>query len=333
MNDSPLIVKLSGGRSSGLMLRLLLDDGRFVRGRDFAVFTNTGAEHPATLDFLREIERRWEVPIVWLEYHRREDQSPRDSWRRVDYDSAARDGEPFFTAMTASHCGVIPHAVSRKCTAMLKVSVSDKWQKDNGISDPVIALGYRRGEEQRRARALSHGEKRMVFPLMDAGIDNAGVIEWWRDKSDFDLGLPTIAGRTKHGNCTLCFMKSAQTIMELIAECPKRADFWIRLEDKLEEKRNDAACRWWLNREDPKSAWKKIRPPDTPDPEKHRQDSDGQWWEHDGRWHRVSILPHKTYRELAADAAAGIHLRGRRTRDADLFLDSPNPQMPCECGD
>lgn len=29
---------------------------------------NTGLEHQATLEFVRDVEHEWGVPIVWLEY-------------------------------------------------------------------------------------------------------------------------------------------------------------------------------------------------------------------------------------------------------------------------
>ncbi len=331
--NSPLLVKLSGGRSSGRMLRLLLDDGRFVRGRDFAVFTNTGKEMPQTLDFLVKIEREWECPITWLEYDWNENRTPKESFRIVNYETAARDGRPFMEAMLASHCGVIPRVVNRVCTAKLKIAVSEKWTAAMGLEDPIVALGYRKGEEHRRARALAHGDKRLIFPLMDAEIDNAGVIQWWR-AAPFDLELPTIGGKTAHGNCDLCFLKSMRTTLDLISECPKRVDWWIALEDALTVRRNQRECRWWMDRESENSAWRKIPEPSEFDSNKHRRDAEGQVWLHDGRTHRVTLHQKYSYRELRDMVAKGVHKRIKQ-RPTDMFLDDPpaNMALPCECGD
>lgn len=47
--------------------------------------TNTGKEHPATLEFIHECAKRWSVPIVWLEFH--DDEA---GLAVVDYSSASR---------------------------------------------------------------------------------------------------------------------------------------------------------------------------------------------------------------------------------------------------
>ena len=69
----PTVVANSGGKTSGynLWLHLRANGGGLTElGR--CVFTNTGWEHPLTLDFLAEQERRWGVEIVWLEFEWRE---------------------------------------------------------------------------------------------------------------------------------------------------------------------------------------------------------------------------------------------------------------------
>lgn len=64
----PLCVRFSGGRSSAMMLHGLLQRGEFDPSRDVCVFSNTGEEMAATLDFVQECATRWGVPVVWLEY-------------------------------------------------------------------------------------------------------------------------------------------------------------------------------------------------------------------------------------------------------------------------
>ena len=323
-----LLVNLSGGRSSGRMLRLLLDDGRFERGRDHAVFCNTGFEMPQTLDFLRNIETHWKVPVVWLEFR------PGGlGFAEVSHATASRNGEPFVAAMLESHCGIIPKTMSRVCTSKLKIDVSEKWRKACDIDDPVKALGYRSDEPQRKARAQGRpGEQRFIFPLMEAGIDRWRVVEWWRQQA-FDLRLPTIAGATRHGNCNLCFLKSERVVAELIAECPARADAWCDLEEKLEERRNQKDCRFWKAREQTGGAWTKCDPPPKPT-EFHRMDEGGQWWRHDGRRHKITIgFQHISYRELRAAVVSGKYKH--RRKGAPTFFDSAAAEaaMPCECGD
>jgi 3'-phosphoadenosine 5'-phosphosulfate sulfotransferase (PAPS reductase)/FAD synthetase len=65
----PAVVANSGGKTSGFNLWKHLEaNGGSLPECARAVFTNTGREHPATLDFLAEQERRWGVRIVWLEF-------------------------------------------------------------------------------------------------------------------------------------------------------------------------------------------------------------------------------------------------------------------------
>ena len=48
--ELPHVVKFSGGRSSGMMLMLMLEQERLNPKRgDVVVFNNTSAEHPANL--------------------------------------------------------------------------------------------------------------------------------------------------------------------------------------------------------------------------------------------------------------------------------------------
>ena len=59
------LLHVSGGRTSGMLLYRMLEayDGR-LPANVRAVFANTGKEHEKTLAFIREMQRRWQVPIA-----------------------------------------------------------------------------------------------------------------------------------------------------------------------------------------------------------------------------------------------------------------------------
>ena len=61
-------LSFSGGRTSAYMLYKTLEahDG-VLPEETFVAFANTGMEHPATLDFVRDCGEQWGVDIVWLE--------------------------------------------------------------------------------------------------------------------------------------------------------------------------------------------------------------------------------------------------------------------------
>ena len=64
LSDGPTVISFSGGRTSGLMLRRVLDaHGGALPPDVHVVFTNTGKERPETLAFVAECARQWGVAI------------------------------------------------------------------------------------------------------------------------------------------------------------------------------------------------------------------------------------------------------------------------------
>ena len=61
----PYVVCFSGGRSSAMALYMLLPE---LTPKDVVIFNNTGRERNETLDFVNEVQKRWNIPIVWTEY-------------------------------------------------------------------------------------------------------------------------------------------------------------------------------------------------------------------------------------------------------------------------
>ena len=112
--EGPAQIAFSGGRSSAYMLYHILDahDGRLLNSV-VVTFQNTGREMPETLDFVEACSRNWNNPIEWLEY----DPAIPSFWKRVDYRTAARNGEPF--AALVKRRAYLPNVVARFCTAEL----------------------------------------------------------------------------------------------------------------------------------------------------------------------------------------------------------------------
>ena len=76
--DLPHVIKFSGGRSSGMLLKLFLDNDLLSAKRgDVVIFNNTSAEHPATYDFTRKCadytEGKFGIPFFWIEFATYED--------------------------------------------------------------------------------------------------------------------------------------------------------------------------------------------------------------------------------------------------------------------
>lgn len=227
-------LQLSGGRTSAYMLwRTLQANGG--KPDDLVVcFENTGREDEATLRFVHEIESRWGVPIVWLEYRKAND--PADRWQQVSFETASRNGEPFAAAIEQRQ--YLPNPVTRFCTVELKIRTAHRylrsigWFDDDEGWDQFVGI---RADEQRRVakiRARPSPEivrETMCMPLADAGVTVQEVNDFW-SKQPFNLELLTVNGRTLAGNCDLCFLKPTGQRLALIKEQPERAVWWIQQE-------------------------------------------------------------------------------------------------------
>ena len=139
----PHVVKFSGGRSSGMMLLLLLEQGLLHRNRgDVVVFNNTSAEHPATYDFVRACARCSEVdhgvPFFWIEYATYEDAHNGEWTRRGGYrlvnDRPYAESNPngyhwrgeVFEELVSLQ-GFLPSRHTRICTTHLKLRATNEF--------------------------------------------------------------------------------------------------------------------------------------------------------------------------------------------------------------
>ena len=232
------VVRFSGGRTSAYMLRQVLDNNDDLS--DLVVtFANTGKEHPATLEFVRECAERWAIPIIWLEF--RDDDA---GFAVVDYATASRQGEPFEALIRKRK--YLPNPVTRFCTIDLRIRIIHKYLRCLGLSTveaPVDMMAGIRADEPRRVVKIRHRKSTseskwatMVMPLADAGVGVQDVTDFWAGQP-FDLMLPTINGRTLEGNCDLCFLKGAKQVYSIIAsdrdEPIRKGDWWARMESSV----------------------------------------------------------------------------------------------------
>ena len=111
----PAVISFSGGRTSGFMLRKILDayDGRLPS--DIAVvYANTGMERPETLDFVDTCAAAWSITVHWVEY----DWDAPHRTRVVDYSTASRNGQPY--AALIDRKGFVPNVTTKFCSSFLK---------------------------------------------------------------------------------------------------------------------------------------------------------------------------------------------------------------------
>ena len=181
--DLPHVMKFSGGRSSGMLLFTLLENGvlRADRG-DVVVFNNTSCEHPETYRFAATckeiVERRYGIPFFWVEFQTYED-SRRGEWTRiqsyrlVNSMVASADnlhgfswrGEVFEELL--SHAAFVPNQFRRVCTSVLKLGATRLFLKDwfagkEGI--PKLGHGRDRSRVDLDAMYRRHRSNRGAVP-------------------------------------------------------------------------------------------------------------------------------------------------------------------------
>jgi 3'-phosphoadenosine 5'-phosphosulfate sulfotransferase (PAPS reductase)/FAD synthetase len=234
----PTCISFSGGRTSAYMLYKVLEAHDMSLPEEAVVcFANTGKEDEATLQFVHDCEKHWNVPIVWLEYQDAEES--KDRWKVVSFETAARNGEPFEAVIRKKN--YLPNPVTRFCTIEMKIRTIANYLFSIGMCETRSEGEYMswvgiRADEPRRAAKIPRDRT----PLVTAGVSKEMVGEFWRNQA-FDLQLPNFNGVTYHGNCDLCFLKGTSQTMSLIQEKPERAIWWAKMEALALASRPDGA--------------------------------------------------------------------------------------------
>ena len=237
----PSCISFSGGRTSAYMLWRFIEANDGLPDDCIVTFANTGKEEEATLRFVDQCSKEWDVPIVWLEYQWAE--QTKDRFKVVDFDTAARNGEPFEALIHAKK--YLPNPVARFCTIEMKIKTISRYLmsinhcKDLAEGEDMAIVGIRADEQRRAAKMPPHRK-----PLVNDGVTKETVVSFWATQS-FDLELPNVNGVTPHGNCDLCYLKGANLIESLIVEQPSRADWWARMEREVPASQQSGAL--WRN--------------------------------------------------------------------------------------
>ena len=138
--NHPHVVKFSGGKTSGMLLFILLEAGLLEAERgDVVLFNNTSAEHPKTYEFVERckhvVEERYKIPFFWIEYQTYEDARQGEyvrlpSFKLVNQEPCSKNnpdgyhhrGEVFEEML--SYKGYVPTLFQRVCTQSLKLECS-----------------------------------------------------------------------------------------------------------------------------------------------------------------------------------------------------------------
>jgi 3'-phosphoadenosine 5'-phosphosulfate sulfotransferase (PAPS reductase)/FAD synthetase len=224
--DEPTCIAFSGGRTSAYMLWRVLQSNNGLPDDAVVCFANTGKEDEATLQFVHDCEKNWNVPIVWLEYV-----AEKPFYKVVTYETAARNGEPFEELI--KHYKKLPNPAQRWCTGVLKIRVIHKYLRALGWDHPeknnndLVGI---RADEPRRAAKM---EKNKI-PLFTAGVTKQTINDFW-EKQSFTLNLQIHNGESLLGNCDLCFLKSLDKKINIVRQNPEKTICWAKMEKLVAE--------------------------------------------------------------------------------------------------
>lgn len=203
------VINFSGGRTSAYMTKRLIDEG----GQYLITFQNTGKELPATLDFINECDKRWNLNIIWLEYRKPA------SFAVVNYETASRKGEPFNDLLKQRTA--LPNQRFRFCTVELKIETLRRYLKSIGVDDYISYNGIRHDEPRRWAKAKSTD---VELPLVKWKVNKKDVLNYW-DMQPFKLNI-----NEPYGNCDCCFLKGKGKLAIIAKEKPELFNWWINAE-------------------------------------------------------------------------------------------------------
>ncbi|MCG8620745.1 MAG: hypothetical protein MJE68_01930 [Proteobacteria bacterium] len=205
----PHVVKFSGGKSSGMLLFILLESGMLQAKRgDVVVFNNTSAEHPETYRFVATckevVEKRYGVPFFLVESCTYEDSlggvyTRRPSFRLVN-SKPHGEGNPngyhwrgeVFEEML-SWKTYLPSTLRRTCTQSLKVGVTKyfllEWFACKEATERLGHFGNQRRVELDDLYALhlknGGGVPRHIFDEKKAFIQNMPFVREAQSWTEF----------------------------------------------------------------------------------------------------------------------------------------------------
>ncbi len=239
-----IAISFSGGRSSAVMTKLVLD--KYKDSNIEITFANTGFEHEDTLRFVNDCDcYLFGGRVVWIEAVVNPVAGEGVGFKVVDYETAARNGEPYIAGVRKY--GLF-NQTSPACTSRLKIVPMEKYLKTKGFIrgknlNYWTAIGIRVDEIDRVS--VNYKENQIFYPLIDEGVNKREVLKKCA-ALPFDLQIDE-----HYGNCVGCFKKSTRKLATIAKDTPEYFDKWEEIENELKDFKTE-------NNHDPKTGFRRI---------------------------------------------------------------------------
>jgi 3'-phosphoadenosine 5'-phosphosulfate sulfotransferase (PAPS reductase)/FAD synthetase len=226
-------VSISGGRTSGYLGNLFEKKRQNENINVEYIFCDTGAEHPKTYEFLRNMTKHWGVEITCLRVVIDPQHGVGPKYKIIPLDDCKQDLEPFLDICLKHGT---PYITGMHCSDRLKSVPFDKYCNDKyGMNNYYRWLGMRIDEPGRIKNTQEQidffqktTKKKARFKNIRylANIDQItkqGVLDWWSLQA-FDLGLD------EHlGNCIFCPKKGHNKLALAARDEPEMVKKWVEM--------------------------------------------------------------------------------------------------------
>ena len=206
------VVSFSGGRTSAYLCSLI----KQLHPDAVFVFMDTGAEHEATYEFIRQCNDLFCLNLVCLRTKVNMEHGVGVGYSVIDIDEIGHDLKPW-RDMSLKYG--LPYHGGAFCTDRMKTTPCKKYLEDvYGVGNYHLWLGMRIDEPKRL------NKKEGFSYLADiSDFEKQDVLDWWA-KMPFDLQIP------EHlGNCVFCIKKGVNKIALAAKDEPQLADKFIKM--------------------------------------------------------------------------------------------------------
>ena len=204
------VVSLSGGRTSAYLAHLMKERDPETE----FIFMDTGAEHPKTYEFIRNIVKHWNIKLTCLRVIPNPEMNKPSTYEILSTDRIGPDLKPWKRMLKKyGH----PYVGGAFCTDRMKTVPFIKYCDEQfGRGNYKTWLGMRADEPKRIAPKPGI---RYLAEISD--FEKQDVIEWWQGQP-FDLEI-----QEHLGNCVFCIKKSLQKIALAAKDEPELAAKFI----------------------------------------------------------------------------------------------------------
>lgn len=229
--DYPHVVNFSGGRTSAYLVYLFEQAKKMQPELKVEyVFCDTGAEHPKTYDFIRQVVRHFNINLTCIRTHIPLEYGFGAVPVVISLEQIGQDLKPFLNVCEKHGT---PTVAAPLCSDRMKGIPADKYCNEKyGRFKFYKWLGIR-ADEQRRIKVVTDQldmfdkptKKKMKLKYMAqiSNFEKVDVLEFW-ENMPFNLDLPDVLG-----NCIFCIKKGENKLALAARYEPEMAKEFISM--------------------------------------------------------------------------------------------------------